>query len=232
MRLIRDKQVIFGSEPVPFISWDGRLRAASSLVYDEPASPSGPAAAVSPPALAAAPVRERPAVVDRCLDELPQAEVPPAVTPEQLGRWLDEHGPTLALFARQWCRSADDVVQEAFVQLARQAAGPRTLRRGCIAWFAMERFRPREPRGGGVIMRRWLPRRRAGGFCRRAMLSLDGEAAAQALARLPLEEREIIVAHLWGGLTFAEIGEVIGISSSTAHRRYESGLIQLREWLK
>ena len=81
-------------------------------------------------------------------------------------------------------------------------------------------------------MRRWLREAMRGWFLPSRDVMLDGDAAAQALARLPLEEREIIVAHLWGGLTFAEIGEVIGISSSTAHRRYESGLRQLREWLK
>jgi RNA polymerase sigma-70 factor (ECF subfamily) len=48
---------------------------------------------------------------------------------------------------------------------------------------------------------------------------------------LPLDEREVIVAHLWGGLTFEQIAAVAGCSSSTAHRRYAAGLSALRERL-
>ncbi len=136
------------------------------------------------------------------------------------------------LFARQWCRSPDDVVQEAFVQLARQAAVPenvaawlyRVVRNGAISAARAEGRRRHHEAVAAAATRGW--------FVPSSDASLDCEVAAQVLARLPLEEREIIVAHLWGGLTFAEIGDVIGISSSTAHRRYESGLRQLREWLK
>jgi RNA polymerase sigma-70 factor (ECF subfamily) len=60
---------------------------------------------------------------------------------------------------------------------------------------------------------------------------LDAEAAATALQTLPLEQREILVAHLWGGLTFAEIADLAGCSPSTAHRWYLTGLSTLRERL-
>src|SRR5262249_8741668 len=59
----------------------------------------------------------------------------------------------------------------------------------------------------------------------------DAESVTAALQALPLEQREIIVAHLWGGLTFQEIGTVAGLSSSTAHRWYLAGLSALRERL-
>ena len=39
---------------------------------------------------------------------------------------------------------------------------------------------------------------------------LDAAAATEALGRLPLEEREVVVARLWGGLSFAEIAELDG----------------------
>ena len=61
--------------------------------------------------------------------------------------------------------------------------------------------------------------------------ALDAEAAAAALKALAPEQGEMIVAHLWGGLTFEEIGDVMGCSSSTAHRRYIEGLSGLRERL-
>ena len=60
---------------------------------------------------------------------------------------------------------------------------------------------------------------------------LDAETAAAALKTLDSEQREIVIARIWGGLSFEEIGETCGVSSSTAHRRYESGLRELRKQL-
>ena len=60
---------------------------------------------------------------------------------------------------------------------------------------------------------------------------LDPEAAEAELRALPIEQREVIVAHLWGGLTFEQIAEVAGCSSSTAHRHYSAGLSALRRRL-
>jgi RNA polymerase sigma-70 factor (ECF subfamily) len=59
----------------------------------------------------------------------------------------------------------------------------------------------------------------------------SGEVAVAALQRLPLDQREAIVAHLWGGLSFEEIGEVAGCSASSAFRRYSACLTALRQEL-
>jgi RNA polymerase sigma-70 factor (ECF subfamily) len=61
---------------------------------------------------------------------------------------------------------------------------------------------------------------------------LDIEAATTALQALPLELREIVVAHLWGGLSFEQIGELAGVSASTAHRHYTAALQVLRRKLR
>jgi RNA polymerase sigma-70 factor (ECF subfamily) len=53
-----------------------------------------------------------------------------AVDAELLGRMLDEHGPALALYAAQWTEAAEDCVQEALVELARQPAVPERV----VAW--------------------------------------------------------------------------------------------------
>ena len=52
-----------------------------------------------------------------------------------------------------------------------------------------------------------------------------------ASAELPDDEREAVVAHIWGGLTFQQIGALAGISASTAHRRFVSALAALRQKL-
>jgi RNA polymerase sigma factor (sigma-70 family) len=59
--------------------------------------------------------------------------------------------------------------------------------------------------------------------------SLDAAAAVDALQTLPIDEREVIVLRLWSGLSFEEIGALVGKSTSTAHRWYEAGLASLRE---
>jgi RNA polymerase sigma-70 factor (ECF subfamily) len=58
---------------------------------------------------------------------------------------------------------------------------------------------------------------------------LPAEEVAAAIAGLPEDEREVVVARLWGELTFREIGQVTGTSESTAHRRYQEALARLRE---
>ncbi|HET9177350.1 MAG TPA: sigma-70 family RNA polymerase sigma factor [Terriglobia bacterium] len=51
----------------------------------------------------------------------------------------------------------------------------------------------------------------------------------QALAALDSGQREVTVLHIWGDLTFAEIGEVLGVSPNTAASRYRYALARLRE---
>jgi RNA polymerase sigma-70 factor (ECF subfamily) len=154
-----------------------------------------------------------------------------AVGPELLGQLLDRHAAALELFARQWCRAPEDVVQQAFVQLARQQSVPeqvvtwlyRVVRNGAISAVRADQRRRRHETAVAEAARPW--------FVPAEPPGLDAAAAAAALEGLASDEREVIVAHLWGGLTFQQIAEVTGLSPSTAHRRYESGLKLLREKL-
>jgi DNA-directed RNA polymerase specialized sigma24 family protein len=54
------------------------------------------------------------------------------------------------------------------------------------------------------------------------------ESLAHALASLPPEQREAVGLEIDGGLTFAEIGAVAGISPNTAASRYRYALEKLR----
>ena len=60
---------------------------------------------------------------------------------------------------------------------------------------------------------------------------IDASIASGALQELPIEQRETIVARLWGGLSFEQIADLMQTSVSTAHRRYVAGLTALRERL-
>jgi RNA polymerase sigma-70 factor, ECF subfamily len=53
----------------------------------------------------------------------------------------------------------------------------------------------------------------------------------RALAALPADQREVLVLHVWGELTFSEVGKLLGVSSNTVASRYRYGLTKLRELL-
>lgn len=54
---------------------------------------------------------------------------------------------------------------------------------------------------------------------------------ADALAKLPLEQRETIILHLKAGMKFREIAKMHGTSISTVQGRYRYGLNKLRNIL-
>jgi len=51
----------------------------------------------------------------------------------------------------------------------------------------------------------------------------------RALAALPDDQREIVVLHMWGDLTFSQIADLLNISSNTAASRYRYALGKLRD---
>ena len=151
--------------------------------------------------------------------------------PRRLGQLLEEHGPALVLYARQWTDAPEDVVQEAFLKLVEQARPPvqilpwlyRVVRNAALDGARAEgRRRRHESRAAAQAPSWFLPAETPG---------MDGEAATAAIAGLPAEEHEVIVLHLWARLSFAEIGGIVGTSTSSAHRRYLTGLERLRERL-
>ena len=153
--------------------------------------------------------------------------------PEHLGYLIDRHAAALALYARQWCAAPEDVVQEAFLKLARLAQPPdqavpwlyRVVRNAAISQSRAERRRQRHEARAAERAPLWFqpPDDPAG---------MDAATVSAALAELPLDQREVIVAHLWGGLTFEQIAEMAGGSASTAYRRYAAGLAALRDKLR
>jgi len=153
------------------------------------------------------------------------------LTPQLVARLLDEHADALELYAGQWCSSSADVVQDAFVQLVRQEKLPerivpwlyRVVRNRAISLARSEGRRRRHEKVAAQDAEMFRP---AG-----ADSHVDAADVAAALRDLVDEEREVVVAHIWGGLTFDEIAEIAGVSSSTAHRRYAAALLKLRERL-
>jgi len=50
-----------------------------------------------------------------------------------------------------------------------------------------------------------------------------------ALRVLSEDQRQVVVLHIWGELTFSQIAEVLEISANTAASRYRYGIEKLRE---
>ena len=63
---------------------------------------------------------------------------------------------------------------------------------------------------------------------KRALHLARGEAALQLL---PSDLREIVIARLWGGLSFEEVGKLVNLPSATAWRRYDEALDLLKHHL-
>ena len=154
----------------------------------------------------------------------------PRIAPEELGRLYRVYASALRLYARQWPEGGEDLVQDAFVKLAQQSPPPdqvlpwlyRVVRNGALA-AARGEGRRRRREGRVSASEAWFAA---------ADDRIDGREATRLLAELPLEQREVVVARIWGGLTFEEVARLAGCSLPTAHRRYEAGLAALRQRLE
>jgi RNA polymerase sigma-70 factor, ECF subfamily len=114
---------------------------------------------------------------------------------------------------------AEDIIQEVF--MAAIAAGSRIERPRAYLFQAARNALNRE-RGRLRPILESVPvvECRDGGG--------DGEAINRALARLPLEQREVVVLRVWHGLSFREISEALEIPPDTAASRWRYGLAKLR----
>ena len=154
------------------------------------------------------------------------------VTHENWKTCFAQLAPGLLLFARQWVRSAtdaEDVVQEAFIRFWRQNRDieNRGLLYATVRSVALDIIRRDSRRA----------RREATAFADadqsvEPQFEGDDESLgllALALNRLPHDQREVLVMKIWNDLTFAQIGEGLGISQNTAASRYRYALAALKK---
>lgn len=150
---------------------------------------------------------------------------------EQLQQLIDNHGAALALYARQWCRVPEDALQEAMIDLLRQQPPPRdplawlytTVRRRAMNLARGECRRENHDRLAGLQRHTW--------FVPDEESALDSEELSAMLEQLPSIERQIVVARIWGDLSFEQIAGLTAISSSAAHRRYHKALSLLGDMM-
>lgn len=123
---------------------------------------------------------------------------------------------------------SEDVLQETFIALLQLPAPPEKPDHYCVRTF----------RNRTLNFRRSLWRRLARELeSQRWFESASSDHPARdqamaALARLPREQREVIVLKIWHDYTFEEIGQLLDLSPNTAAGRYRYGLQKLKLCLK
>lgn len=152
------------------------------------------------------------------------------------GAWLaalwQKHSPGLLLYARQKSSAAEDLVQTAFLSLARQPMAPRdpatwlyrVVRNSAVSHWREEQRRQRREQAAAERRGEW--------FQPTPHAALDQAELREALTKLEPSERELVVLHVWGELTFSQLGEVLETSSSTAQRQYAAALARLKVFLE
>lgn len=184
------------------------------------------------------------------ITEMPSmTTVPDALpTPAEWRVWLEERGPKLLLFARQQTRSyedAQDVFQDAIVKLVGKirnqefVGGPdawspylyTTIRRLSIDLSRRDDRRKRREDHVGTDVGEIQQEAFHPWFESEASDDETREQLEAKLKQLPEKFAEVIVMKIWGDRTFAEIGEILGISQNTAASRYRYGLESLKKSL-
>jgi RNA polymerase sigma-70 factor (ECF subfamily) len=165
---------------------------------------------------------------------------------DALGRLYDRHAATVYALARRIVsrlEDAEEVVQDVFAQVWRQAHQYRNERASVAGWIVMlartraidrlraRRARPDEDRG--VDPATSMPMPASGPSPEQAALSADDVARVrQALAGLADNQRSLLELAYYEGLTHTEIAAKTGIPLGTVKTRIRSGMDSLRGVLK
>ena len=161
--------------------------------------------------------------------------------------WLKEFGPRLFLYARQQSRSeadAEDIMQDALVQLVRAVEGGRfhgdrtkwpSYVYSAIRHLAADRGRRKDTQSRNLQRYResmevveypspWLAAAEGDSRLREQVESL--------LRTLPADFAEVVVLHIWGEHTFQQIAEMTFTNLSTVTSRYRYAMQALRKKLE
>jgi RNA polymerase sigma-70 factor, ECF subfamily len=146
-------------------------------------------------------------------------------------RLYEERSAQLILYGRALGLShseAEDVLQETFIALLKLEERPETPEQ-----YAFRAFRNRT-----LNFKRSLWRRLAREvesirwFEKNSDQSPRESEAMRCLAKLPPEQREVIVLKIWAEHTFEQIAALLDLSPNTVAGRYRYGLEKLRICLK
>lgn len=140
----------------------------------------------------------------------------------------------LALWRTASVEDASDVVQDVFVRVAEHRRDLPTIR-DPRSWLlavthrlAVDLTRRRKVRRTSVLEGVALLSAVSDGTER----VMDQSLATRLLLDLPPAQRDVIYLHLFADLTFAAIGDVVGVPTFTAASRYRRGIRTLRRLME
>ena len=145
------------------------------------------------------------------------------IDPNSLRKLLDDYWTILVEWVGGARDGAEDVVQSAFIKLASEDPPPENP----VAWLF-------------TISKRLAINEQLSQTKRRSRESRVGRNREEStdrvnefelrdlLCSLDEREREIVIARIWGGLTFDEIAIVCADSKATIWRSYQSGISKLK----
>jgi RNA polymerase sigma-70 factor, ECF subfamily len=168
--------------------------------------------------------------VRRCAQDLAREGVP------GLGRVYDVTASRLIRYATTLTRHRDDAEDALQAALVRIALRPRVLAEARSPWAYLLKVIRNEV--FNIIRRRKPMRPLIDSTCSWSdYLQPEGDEETHrlvrlALAKLPPPQAEVVVLKIWEGMTFAEIGEVLGQSPNTAASRYRYALHKLSQHLQ
>ena len=158
-------------------------------------------------------------------------------------RWrscLDQLGPRLLLYARQWVAEpadAEDVVQSAFIRFwkkhpaATESEWP--LLYASVRCAALDLLRRENRRARREESFAANPSPAAENlFVSTGEQQEEADLISARLNDLPPAQREAIVLRIWGDLTFQQIATIVGVSINTVAARYRYGLAAMRRSLQ
>jgi RNA polymerase sigma-70 factor (ECF subfamily) len=96
-----------------------------------------------------------------------------------------------------------------------------------LVWLRTHQRRTRREQTAGRGAAAWFDP----GACSPLESEEEMRRVQAALELLPTAQREVLVLHVWGELTFAEVAAVLKVSPNTAASRYRYALTSLRRQL-
>lgn len=149
---------------------------------------------------------------------------------DKLSGWIGRYAGPLTYWLRGRCSNPEDVVQEAFCRLMQQKQFPERVG----AWLFQvaanlakeetRRSRRREQRESHVAKNE---SRNAVDFAK-----VEHDEVRLLVEALPQTLRDVVIARLWGDLTWSEIAELLHTPQTTLYRRYEEALAALKDKLE
>jgi RNA polymerase sigma factor (sigma-70 family) len=158
---------------------------------------------------------------------------------EALCRIYRKYGDYLLALAAAFLQdinAAEDVVHDVFCKFIESrekfklAGSLKSFLGTCVVNLARDRLRARKSQSCGLdeAAAMALDTNEPEHY---AIFGEDARNLNHAIAQLALEQREVVILHLLGGMKFREIAGLQGISINTAKSRYRYGLQKLRTLL-